>query len=632
MTTLVDVTLPVSTVPIKFLGATVLSMNCRMGWGIESSSLEIDLVEDCIAGSGYNVFTETIDNFGPDNFIGDNQEIIGSAAYFSLPAPNPSLPNDKFRFGGIITNWTTRLGANGLTYHVSMSDPKQILDNTIVITDSYSDLPFQHINYYNVYSAYEAGVNYGNCNVFGEANSTERGMEYNKVLKGLLALAALAGDTTNFRLKVYSPTTNSVGYGGLFRLDLGYTLSSNNIYTANLVQSRPDSVPLGPDNYRITDKMSILELLNNICELTGRNFYCNLVWDVPTSSHKIVVSTVQFAPPLGGLAVIPASYKGYATELSYGKELRNDKSRKIIFGEQIHYLTTTNRFTPYFGEDDFGNPIYPIENNKGVFCEPDGNTDSICGFWIYIDITKLNVTLYNPITTAGGNRVYKVWLSEADIRAALSSYQLWLIRTFQKRTTDPQHYSNIDGSLVKILQNAPIYKDFVEDRWADKLVDLIRRDDPDNNKFDSRRQPINDILLDARRKWVDSYKTDFVDDLDKIHKFISNLGQTYYGKQFLTALTNRVCGRWNNEEGGGNGFGELMYSEVPTNDGGWVDYGFPVLSLVDPALSVFRNDDDRIRPFAVFHTASNTAASGVLIGSPANSGIANPPTDPTYSP
>ena len=570
MTTLVDVTLPVSTVPIKFLGATLLSMNCKMGWGIESSSLDVDLVEDCVPGSGYNVFSETIENFGPDNFIGDDQEIIGSAAYFSLPAPDPSFPNDKFRFGGIITNWTTRQGSNGLTYHVTMTDPKQILENTIVITDSYSDLPFQHINYYNVYSAYEAGVNYGNCSVFGEANSTERGMEFKKVLKGLLGLAALAGDATNYRLKVYSPTTNSVGYGGLFRLDLGYTLSTNDIYTANLVPSRSDRVPEGPNNYRITDKMSLLEFINNICELTGRNFYCNLYWDPAKSEHVIKVSTVQFQPPAGGLAVIPASLEGYATDLSYGRELRNDKSRKIIFGEQIHYLTNVGQFTPFFGEDDFGNPIYPIKNNAGVFCEPDGNTDSICGFWIYIDITKLNVTLYNPIVTAGGQRIYKVWLSEADIRAALSSYHLWLMRTFNKRN-EPTHYSKINGSLVKILQEAPVYKDFVEDQWADRLVELIRRDDPQNNAFDSTRQPINDILLDAKRKWVESYKTDFVDDLDKIHKFISNLGQTYYGKQFLTALTNRVCGRWNNEEGGGNGFGELMYSEIPTNDGGWVD-------------------------------------------------------------
>ena len=54
--------------PIKFLGATVLSYSSNLGWGLDSSTLSVDLVEDCDAG---------------DFFIGKSQEIVGGAAYFT---------------------------------------------------------------------------------------------------------------------------------------------------------------------------------------------------------------------------------------------------------------------------------------------------------------------------------------------------------------------------------------------------------------------------------------------------------------------------------------------------------------------------------------------------------------------
>jgi hypothetical protein len=627
MTTQTFCTTPITSYPIKFLGGTLISMNSRMGWGIDSSSLTVELVEDCVAGFGYDAFSETIQNFGPDNFIGNDIEIIGGAAYFSLPAPNPAAPNDKFRFGGIITNWNTKLDNNGNTYSVTITDPKQILDNTIVILDSYSDLPFQHINYYNVYSAFEAGVNYGNCNVFGTANSTERGMNYRNILKGLLALAALNGDTTNFRLPVYSPTTNSVGYPGLFKLDLGFTLTTNDIYTAELSQTRADSMPLGPENYRITDKLSLLELIQNICQTTGRDFYANLYWDPIKSENVIKLSTVNLQQPLSSIGTIVPAYKGYSTNLAYGKELRNEKSRKLVFGDQIHYLLNTTEFTPYFGEDDFGNPIYPIRNEDGAFAEPDGQTESNCGFWIYIDIRKLNLSLYNIILDTNKVPINKLWISEIDIRSALSSYDLWLLRTLAK-SNDPNHYSKIDNSLVKILQNAPVYKDLAMDGYTESLINVLSRGP--NTAFDSSRSPVQDTFLNARRELAKANEIDIIDDLDKIHKFISNLGQTYYGKQFLTRLNKNICVTIDNEEGGGNGFGEKIYSETPTNDGGWVDYNVPVLGLLDPNLGIFRSDDDRIKPFAMFSsTTSETNLSSSKTGEPDRSSPSPAPTPPT---
>jgi len=634
MTTDVACTGPVTPFPIKFMGATVLSMSARMGWGVQSSSLNIQLVEDCIPTSGYNTFTEAIENYGPDNFIGNDIEIIGSAAYFSLPAPDSeALINgqnernilDKFRFGGIVNSWSTSLGSNGLIYNVDLVDPREILYNTMIVLDSYSDLPFQHINYYNVYAAYEAGVNYGICNVFGSANSTQRGMNYRNALKGLVALAGAAGDTVNYRLNVYSPTTDKVGYAGLFKLDLGYILPNNDIYEDELQISRNNGtqLPLGPENFRITNNISVLEFIQNICNVTGTSFYTNLKWDFVRSENVIEVSVVDFEQQSTGneiISIVP-KYKGYSTNLTYGRELRNEPSRKIIFGDQVHYLANTTNFLPFFGVDSFGNPIYPLTVN-GLFVEPDGETPSSCGFWIFVDIFKLNAQLRFPITDSQGQIINSVWISENDIRAALGSYDLWQIRTFSK--DERLDYTSVQDSLVKILQESPVYKKYNTTTFVSRIIEVLSGD----NFINTNNTPYSDILTATDRNLVEADRHYILKDIETIHKFIQNLGSTYYGKQFLTQLNENICVTVDNEEGDGNGFGEKIYSSIPTNDGGWVDYNIPVLGLTEPALSFFRSDDSRIKPFSIFSNKTSETGASDNTGLPDN----NPPDDPPDDP
>jgi hypothetical protein len=85
-----------------------------------------------------------------------------------------------------------------------------------------------------------------------------------------------------------------------------------------------------------------------------------------------------------------------------------------------------------------------------------------------------------------------------------------------------------------------------------------------------------------------------VNDLQAIHAFVQNLGTTYYGKQFFTKLNEKIC-YYRGEK-----FQEKIFSSDPTNAGGWVDYGVPVLGLGDPDLGTFRETDDRIGAFAIF--------------------------------
>jgi hypothetical protein len=118
-----------------------MSFNCSLGLGSQESTLNVDLVDDCApeaAGIG--------GSFQPIT----NQIIVGAPVYF--PDNVGAMP---FSFGGVLTNWTVQQSSGGKVYNVKVSDPRQLLENTIVIIDSYSGAPVKGINYFNVYAHYE---------------------------------------------------------------------------------------------------------------------------------------------------------------------------------------------------------------------------------------------------------------------------------------------------------------------------------------------------------------------------------------------------------------------------------------------------------------------------------------------
>jgi hypothetical protein len=636
MSTLTKCTLPVVNYPIKFLGATLLSLNSQAGWGLDNSTLDVELVEDCVVPQfAYNTFTETVEEYTvPDSFLGKTQEIIGGAAYFSLPAPDPNYPFDKFKFGGIITGWTVRQSTSGKVYSVKLSDPKILLDNTLIIVDNYSDFPYQHNNYYNAFAAYELSVNYGNTAVFGNAGSSERGMYYNNIVRALLALGFVAGDPYGRPLLFSNTAPNLTIFGtGRFKLDLGlllnpfpldgtlndYTWHTSSIYVnpnrlvnayGNPVES--DSIPLAPDFYKITGSLSVTELINNICELTGRKFYTSLVYDPILLENIIRVSTVQLNPFTSYTNILD-TFNGVATDISYGKELRNDKTRKMIVGDNIHYLSTTSDFIPFFGENKLGLPIIPLIDNEGSFINPFTSGSTSCGFWVEIDAQTLNASLYNPILDPSivspdpenPVPIDSFWVSEADIRAALAGSQMFNTRLLNKDLnpawasgtwTSPEKY---EKSLINSIHQTPAYAQYTKNITT-SITELLNTWAP-SGVYPNKPLPLNDMLFNAGLTNIGQYTTVIADDLDKIHKFIQDLGQTYYGRQFLATLNEPIAVKLSDTNLGEYGFGEKIYSSSPTNDGGWVDYGVPVLGLTDPALAMFRTDDDRIGCFARFN-------------------------------
>ena len=519
------------TQPIKFLGATVLSFNSSLGLGASESSMNVDLVEDCEAG----------DLFLPKN----GSVIVGAPVYLNAGA---------FNFGGVLTSWSYAQGGSGRTYNAKIVDPRQLLENTVVIVDSYLGNPVQAINYFNAYAYYESQVLQGNCNVFGDSMSGERGMPYQMVIQALLGMSPV----------IYAPT--------------GYA------YTINFA-----SFPQGlPEYYRVVGpSVTILQMLQDVCDVLGYDFYVTLA-----PGNIITIGIVDLRAPPPSFGNIIAAYDGFATDLSYGQELRNETTKTVLFGEKQHYLSLVTKFNHFFGEDIVSGVAVPVVPFKY----------DVNGFWISKKIDSLNLMLADPL---GGNGPYTI--HELDIRTAMASQNSW-----RARVMDP----GIAGSF-----NAAVRAKFPE--LSDQMPRQVL---VDGNIIEVRGMA--DAANQPNAANVGANKPDVLKELEKIWSFIKNLGDTYYGKQFITPLNQLVC----YYQDPNSVVGEKIFTDVPTNAGGWVDDGTPVLGLSDPELGLFREDDGRISCFALFDVGGQVPAGENSIGgsdSDGWQGDINVPSNPT---
>lgn len=532
----------------KFLGCSVVGFNGSIGWNTQESMVNVDLVEvQCpIPGDP---------EFIPEVFTG--ADLIGYPVYFTCGG---------FFFGGLLQNWTYQSNSGGRTYNVKVIDPRQILEQCVLIIDTYAGPPARTLNYFNVYGFYEEEVYKNkNCDFFGTSESTERGMPYNKIMEAL---------------KQMNPTIcTPVG--------------------ANLtIDWSTFDIPV-PEYFKIAGpSITILQLIVDICEEAGYDFFVTLE---PGDIVRIYpVSLKRYDPIEDNL------FFGFnnVIDFTYGKELRIAKTRNLLFGEQQHYLDVvyfgieegspgaevqyvfngvtgekqyslgnpgdnTDPFEFYFGEEvdpetGDGIPIVPYKREFGQF-------------WVNIDIRKLNVNLVVPLP------VDRINVCEYDIRTAMSSFDSFWSWTAHESTP---------SELGKTMQSVwPI-------TYSPKNVMRRLNESAVTAGYaiaDLTSMPNTDRATANLHSWPP-----ILEDIKKIHEWIAEFGRTYYGRQYLVRLNEKVCVKDHPED-----FGEKMYTDTPTNDGGWVEPGIPVMGLQDPDLGIFRTDDDRVGPFALFCNPDN---------------------------
>lgn len=670
--------------PVVFLGSTVLSFNASLGVGpTQESTLTVELVNDCKVPSAAS------GSFDPEGDYFYGAARLGSPVFFDT-SPAIGLPSGSpgtFQFGGILTSYTANQSVGGLTYNAKVVDPRSLLENAIIIVDSYLNGPIKHRNYFNVYAYYEYNIlpihlkqnypvptgltehpfhtddvhasisgaklnalstgvlfpfgtwNKSDCSVFGTADSNHRGMSGRKVVQALKNMKPLIY-SPNYR-ESYSPNLTGkdiIAAGGLLHHE-------RNVFKLDMT-----NFPEPPPYYRVSGpSISILQLLTDICDLRGLEFTIGLTEGDPGDPEIITIQTKKPVDPkkihkINEIKSRIIDFDGRATELSYGEELRLDKNRTILVGEQQHTLHETTHLTYYFGEDSEGNPIIPVYQQQ-------------CGFEIVIEPDQINAMLECPLFDPNKHSLAgplsekiltrRMVISELDIRTALSSNELWKARVGASSVTD----SDITTGYSKVNINTIDFNKVIAYNFNDVITPLLAE------MFLQFRIAISTPLVDTNQEFtkeggfkaiVDAshaynqaslqslYKRKSK-DLEKVYDWLRNLGQTYYGKQYLVYLPSGVCsipaGLYDEEYFGlgtgltadayptdyippqclgeitenspllnGKIYRDTLYSYVPTNAGGWIEPCTAALGLYEPELSFFKTEDFRVQSFARFDT------------------------------
>jgi hypothetical protein len=532
--------------PLKFLGATVLSFNSSLGLGQSESSLTVQLIEDCEASPPDLFLPNALDN-------NPNKIIVGDPVYFTA---------GSFTFGGILSSWNVKLGNSGRIFEAKVTDPRQLLQNISVVIDSYNGTPKTAANYVNIYHHLEEQL----CAQFGLSFNNEQGTPYLKIMEALITIQEERGPF------ICSPTCSSNGQ--FFAVDFSTFPGGAN----SPFQSFPDFYRLnGP-------AIPLLEILIQASDVAGFEFYVYLEQGATYPTIKIGLIDLRNAPTsFGQIQTFVDGFVGGATELSYGQELRNETTKTMLIGEKVHYMTETNSFYPFFGEE--------IQNGERKLVIPYG-WDAF-GFWINKSTETLDSTLNDPL---GG--VYQI--SEMDIRTAMASFKSWLFWVF---------ISKANGSLNNIVRAKFPLVNIVN---YNSLVACIAGDLSAINAFghwvDSLTTKSNsakllpDVGNAPNKTTAETNKPQVLIELEKIHKWLSDLGTEYYGKKYLCALNDSICYYLTNYTFfDPDGDGDPVFSSNPTTSA-WVDPGIPVLQLGDPYLELFRDDTGKIGGFAVFNT------------------------------
>lgn len=667
--------------PVIFLGGTVLSFNASLGIGpTQESSVTVDIINDC-AESGSCSKPEG------EYFYGLAK--IGAPVWFSVcEAMNNPADGKCFEFGGILQNVTLNQSSGGRTYQARIVDPRSLLANSMLVVGNQLMGPVEHKNYFNVYGHYEhnvlpTGVKYNHaqdgdnkivledspttwtvvnpsgdetkvdCSVYGTADSDERGMSYRKVVQALKDMKPL----------IFSPNYGVDQSASLGQRDTEI-LADRVKHEENIFEFDPSGLPDPPSYYRVAGPtLSILDLISNVCDVMGYEFHVVLepknkanpdafeMWTIKVVAKKAEIRNI-------GTSIFEdiAAYDGSAIDISYGKELRLDRNKAVVFGEQKHEMYLSSDIEYYFGEDKYGDPIIPR-------IDP---SNSGCGFLVDIELDELNAQLECPLfdytgVTLNKPVTRKVTLSEYDLRTALSSVELWKRRVLSSGIPEKaaDRAPGKAGDFNRLIRyNFP---DLTNAHLATLMKTTSEGKNGNKTHVDgAAAHAFRDMVDFANNKSASAVAHSWTNQMDKIHSYIENIGKTYYGKQFIVTLdvdmcaieagiydenyfslspsglpvgvayTGTLCGE-DITIPDGKIYRPRSYTHTPTNDGAWVDPCFSVLGLTGSgayvetkndtfafysgvSLDFFKTEDFRVGCFAKFSTreVKITAKAGLI--------------------
>lgn len=576
-----------------FLGCSIIDFTCTMGWNEQASSIDVNLVEDpCDAPLShpknyYPLPGQSRTTTGPDpGFI---YPTIGAPVYFKV---------GSFEFAGVVQSWSRKNDTGGNpTFQISITDPRFLLENLQIIVSDYADSVENVYNLINVYGYLESlgytcpesfigGAAFGSpADAFGGSENNDEGTPWTKIRDATQAL--LTGNThpdySPYGFAVYrgNNPNNFGSLGGMGALNPdsfnAQTQASFNSggYLANYYIDISE-IPFAPTYYRIAGpSITLMALISQICDDAGCDFFVELF--VTSSGEKIIkvrTAVRKLQPVLGQIEQF-VDAQDFVTAKNIGRELRNEPTSVFGYGGYIESLYTQpdpSRIHQYWGADSQGATM------NAVFVRNQHNMDpSIPEWWVDIDVTALTPNLFSPPAAT------TVQVSETEMRMALGGYESWSEYALFTGTA----FGSWMSTLGPNGQSSTI-------KTQRKPSDRTRDGDASNNITVNTNLGLqNPGRYDAK-------------DMAKVHKFISEYADTYYGKQFIIELP-LICYAFDNDSNAN------QYSDNPNPQGGFpASTTTSILNLAYPngdGMDFFLTDKDKVEPILRYIPASGSGTS-----------------------
>lgn len=295
---------------IKFLGCSVKSFTSNAAWGNSPATLTVNLVPDLRDGDQFT-------------YEANGQDGIWDVYTFTA---------GSFRFRGFISNWSKeRSESSNPTYSVTLSDCREILNATKIITSHYYGQTNVVPNVINAFGFWEVQLGFGN------SLSNDAGMPWQLILKAV----------------------NSIVNNGSAPLYGGNLRWKNTNFTVDLSQ-----IPVPPLYYKISGQpsISLLQCIDQVCNDAGRDWYCET-----TEDNVIRIKTISRKAQL---LYNRKSITEYANSIRTAKNINsgwegvNDRATsKLLFGSNVSYLYHSPQagMYPYWGTDINGNFLYSVD-------------------------------------------------------------------------------------------------------------------------------------------------------------------------------------------------------------------------------------------------------------------------------
>ena len=343
---------------VEFLGGYVAGFNSRLGFGASESSVNIDLVIEkysCpeVTTNSPNGACCLPDGSCSTGYADETDcENAGGTWY-----PNASCDDDPcgcaascndgtyvgaigyiytFNFGGmcfrgILSNHTYTEDSSGYRYRVTLTDGRKLLNNiTVILNNIYNRIPLElNSNVINVLYNREPSVGNNTC---GNGEHCNDFMDSGADFRGIRLLDALVG-INNYCISV--PISNA---GLILDVSRLITLISPELRTTN-------------------SEMRLLEFITLCCEESGYDFITQI-----TNDNKLEIIPVNYR-----IEPKPAALLNFIQDLSrsdiviskeYGEESTDNINKRIVFGTNIHYLTSVLDFPA----QQYTNPVSAIQD------------------------------------------------------------------------------------------------------------------------------------------------------------------------------------------------------------------------------------------------------------------------------